>query len=93
MSTINDFQGKFKESIVIALKEDNDYISSISCSVEFASYALMELIKDNPNIGMVMSELIIKELMNRCDKSDLLNDILISLKDDIDKAKADNKLN
>ncbi len=82
-SIIDEFQDKFEQSIVIVLDKDGSACTSMNCTAHFAGKMIKNLIEKNPSVGEAMSKAIIVDLIDRFCKSNILADVLKSLKEDI----------
>lgn len=92
-SVVKEFQDKFEQSIVIAMNKDGRTCLSMDCTAHFAGDMLKNLIRGNPSVGIAMSKAMIGDLIDGLAKSNILDDVLESLKDDIKEKKAEDKLN
>lgn len=66
---------------------------SMNCTAHFAGETMRELIKENPSVARAMSRAMVGDLVDGLAKSNILEGVLKSLKDDIEEKKAENKLN
>lgn len=92
-SIIEEFQDKFEQSIVIALDKEGRACIAMNCTAHFAGKTLKNLIKENPSVGKAMSKAMIEDLIDGFAESNVLEDILKSLKDGIEEKKSEDKLN
>ena len=92
-SIIKEFQDNFEQSIVIVLDKDGRACISMDCTAHFAGDTLKDLIKKNPSVGKAMSKAMIGDLIDDFAKSNVLEDVLKSLKEDIEERKSEDKLN
>lgn len=92
-SIVKEFQDKFEQSIVIVLDKDGRACISMNCTAHFAGDTLKDLIRENPSVGKAMSKAMIGDLIDDFAKSNVLEDVLKSLKEDIEEKKSEDKLN
>lgn len=92
-SIVEEFQDKFEQSIVIVMDKEGKSCLSMNCTDGFAGETLKELIKENPSVGRAMSKAMIGDLIDGLAGSNILEDVLKSLKEDIEEKKAEDKLN
>lgn len=90
---VKEFQDKFEQSIVIAMNKDGRCCISLSCNAHFAGETIKDLIKENPSVGRAMSKAMVGDLIDDLAKSNVLGDVLKSLKDDTEEKKSGDKLN
>lgn len=92
-SIVKEFQDKFEQSIVIVLDKDGRACISMNCTAHFVGDTLKDLIRENPSVGKAMSKAMIGDLIDDFAKSNVLEDVLKSLKEDIEEKKSEDKLN
>ena len=92
-SIIQEFQDKFEQSIVIVMNKEGRACIAMNCTAHFAGDTLKDLIKKNPSVGKAMSKAMIGDLIDDFAKSNVLDDVLKSLKEDIEEKKSEDKLN
>ena len=92
-SIVKEFQDKFQQSIVIAMNKDGKICLSLNCTAHFAGETIKDLIKENPSVGRAMSKAMVGDLIDDFATSNVLSDVLKSLKDNIEEKKAGDKLN
>lgn len=90
---VKEFQDKFEQSIVIVMDKDGRACISLNCNAHFAGETIKDLIKENPSVGRAMSKAMVGDLIDGFAKSNVLDDVLKLLKDDIEEKKAGDKLN
>lgn len=90
---VKEFQDKFEQSIVIAMNKEGRTCLSMNCTAHFAGETMRDLIKENPSVARAMSKAMVGDLIDGLAKSNVLEGVLKSLKDDIEEKKAENKLN
>lgn len=90
---VKEFQDKFEQSIVIAMNKDGKICLALNCTAHFAGETIKDIIKENPSVGRAMSKAMVGDLIDDFATSNVLSDVLKSLKDNIEEKKAGDKLN
>lgn len=84
---VKEFQDKFEQSIVIAMNKEGITCLSMNCTAHFAGETIKDLIKENPSVGRAMSKAMVGDLIDDFAKSNVLSDVLKSLKDNIEEKR------
>lgn len=75
------------------MDKEGSACTSMNCTAHFAGKTIKDLIEKNPSVVEAMSKAIIVDLIDRFGKSNILTDVLKSLKEDIEEKKSEDKLN
>lgn len=90
---VHEFQEKFEQSIVIVMNKEGRACIAMNCTAHFAGDTLKDLIKENPSVGRAMSKAMVGDLIDKFAERNVLDDVLKSLKEDIEEKKSEDKLN